>query len=240
MKKIIVLLIVILSCSSLYAQTIPQGDWYAYITRNYLIKVSFTPDSLIFSRLRYDSVSTGKYLPIESRKIAKIVKHNKEVNVIVEKLNPLDSSIGYTIRKFVPLKGGKSYLHAIVRSTDAYSTVSLAEQFIRQDTESAHGWVMHTAADIAKVQPLKSISTMSKDEILRYIHKLHDMQQLFDTLTLQHSWGPNANEYLEYQYREIAKSLGYNPLFEGRYLDQLFTKYDNDPDVKMLLESYIH
>jgi hypothetical protein len=207
------------------------GDWY-FINRNGIIQTSITKDSIISKHLYFDLYP--KDIPADKYKYEKIAYKKNRVYVISRNNKGEKFFHASTLLNYVPGKGFYMAWNAndtVVRGTKALVKV------LERDTVSKYGYAFFSKGEIEKIQQLKKVETMSKQEFAEYCRvfvQLHNETiREFD----KYNYGYAGITYI---YQITAQSLlltGYNPIDSEGKLEEIYIKYASDPQLKEILKS---
>lgn len=232
MRIIKLTFLLLLNCFSAFSQKKTLvGDWY-FINRNGIIQTSITKDSIISRQLFFDLYP--KDSPADKYKYEKIAYKKNRVYVISKSKKGNELVHASTLLNFVP---GKSFHMAWNGNDTAVKGSKTLIRTLEKDTALKFGYVFYSKSEIERIQKLKEVESMSKEEFAEYCRLFVNLHNKTISEFDKYDHGYAGITYI---FQITAQSLllaGYNPIESEGKLEKIYIKYASDPELKEILNS---
>jgi hypothetical protein len=206
-----------------------EGNWYSP-GRNGFLRMQIRNDSLLSERVNTDMVSQGRLTP--RMHIQKITEKDKNIYLFTRP----DSAGKIRITTLTNFLEDKQFDVAINGINKSFKSLAEAEAILPKDNFEKFGYTWYSEKEVERLKKLKALGSMKKDEFISFI-KEYLPSKRSAIKAAEAKFGTAGASIAESQaLSRILIKNGYNPMLPAGELEKLFEKYQDDQEVKPLLE----
>jgi hypothetical protein len=232
-QSLTILFIITCLGAGVNGQTDINGKWYT-IARNRVIQITLSNDSIVSRQLTWD-LDVWPNSKAVTNPIDTIIRANGNLYYcIIRKTDSLPWLMPLTYRVIVP---GKRILSAANHNDSTFFNKKYAlEEYIRTDTGKKYGMIYFSETELLKLKTQPSIDSIRKEDLKLFCNRVIAFKEELKKLEEKVGYSNDLLYYSYFTIHNIIGEIGYNPLVPNKQFDNMFKRFENDIELKALIE----
>ncbi len=219
-------IITVLTASSQYNL---QGKWY-FFSRNRVVEMTITPDSLINKQLNWDLTNLPRNPPPQVQLILKQVEANQNNYLYLKDPKKTEKAIALTTIRII--KPGKELIVALNGTDSSMTDSAFFSDYISKDLDKKYGLHFYSEAESNNLRKQKDVSTMTLADFSLFVDKFLRSRAEMDSLSKLRTSEVGLMYYSYAITRIIIGRLGYNPFISDQEFDVFIRRFQENPGAK--------